>query len=305
MAGAQIYLGTSGWSYPSGFGKWKGVFYPRRWSGDELSYYAERFPAVEVNSSFYHLPTAEAARGWAQRTPERFRFTVKLFRKFTHPEFFAREEGKSPEISTEDVTGMRLALDELAERGKLGALLVQYSDFFTKTEARAATLVRTLDYFRDYPLAVELRNKSWENANTAEILSHFDAAYVRIDEPFFNNLDESFATGDLQYWRFHGRNEESWRKPGTGNQRYDYLYAKDEIDELAEKIRRYMTPDGSKFVFFNNHPGGKAPTNAIELASRLHLKLPFEKFAHLADTFSKLRPITGNVGGQLDMLGDL
>jgi len=300
MATPHYYIGTSGWSYPSGYGNWKGIFYPRRWKGDELAYYAERFPAVEVNASFYRIPTAETARGWAERTPASFKFTMKLFRKFTHPEFFAREENASPEITPQDITGMRLALDALAERGKLGALLVQYPEFFTRSEAHTASLVRTLDAFRDYPLAVELRNTSWQDRNTTQILTHFHAAFVRIDEPFFRNLDEPYApAADLQYWRFHGRNAEAWRKPGAGNARYDYLYSGDEIDELAEQIRRYVTPEGSKFVFFNNHPGGKAATNAVELASRLHLKLPFERFTTLATAFPELRSITGGESGTL------
>ena len=299
---AHYYIGTSGWSYPSGFGSWKGIFYPRRWGGDELGYYAERFPAVEVNSSFYRVPAAEVARGWARRTPEAFKFTVKLFRKFTHPEMFAREENASPEITAGDVAGMRQVLDALAEQGKLGALLLQYADFFTNTEEHTTALVRTLDAFRTYPLAVELRHPGWRQPSTAEILAHFRAAYVRIDEPFFANIDNPALPNDeLQYWRFHGRNTEQWRTPGAGNQRYDYLYSEDEIDELAKAIRRYVTPDGSKFVFFNNHPGGKAATNALELASRLHLPLPFSKFANLANTFPELRPLTGGEGGQLGL----
>ena len=297
----SVYIGTSGWSYPSGAGNWKGSFYPRRWSGDELTYYAERFPAVEVNSSFYRIPSAEAARGWVERTPDGFQFTVKLYRKFTHPEFFAREEGKSAEITPEDVAGMRLVLDTLAERGRLGAVLLQYPDFYTKTNAHVTALVRTMDYFRDYPLAVELRNRSWEQPETVDILQHFRATGVRIDEPFLCTLDDPPVSRAMQYWRLHGRNTEWWSKPGAGNRRYDYLYTKDEIDELAEKIRRYMTPDGSKFVFFNNHPGGKAPTNAVELASRLHFDLPYHKFANLADSFPELRPITGGAGGQLEL----
>ncbi|MHB9132184.1 MAG: DUF72 domain-containing protein [Armatimonadota bacterium] len=299
---STLYVGTSGWSYPSGYGKWKGVFYPKRWGGDELTYYAERFPAVEVNSSFYRLPSREIARGWVERTPKDFLFAVKLYRKFTHPEFFAREEGASPEIQPQDIAAMRGVLDELAERGRLGALLVQYADFFHKKEETVSAVVRTLDYFRDYPLAVELRNASWENAQTREILDHFKAAYVRIDEPFFANLDAPHAPHDsLQYWRFHGRNTEHWRKPGANAQRYDYLYAPEEIDGLAEAIQRHVNPDTRSMVFFNNHPGGKGAANAVEIAACLGLPLPYQRFANLAESFPQLRPLTGEKDGQLSL----
>ena len=303
--GMMIYLGTSGWSYPSGYGKWSGIFYPPRWSGDELAYYAERFTAVEVNSSFYRLPGAATARSWVERTPAGFRFTVKLFRKFTHPEFYAREEGASPEISAEDVAGMRAALDALATEGRLGAALIQYPDFFFRNEANAAALSRTLDYFRDYPLAVELRNRSWQNSATDELLASYRATFARIDEPFFRNLGVPAASAEsVSYWRFHGRNTAGWRKPGAGARRYDYLYTSDEVDELADAVARHLQPDRPMYLFFNNHPGGQAAANAVSLAKRLKMPLDYAKFAHLATLFPQLKSITGEKGGQMSLPGE-
>ena len=86
----QIRIGTSGWNYPRGRGTWNGVFYPRVRAGhfDELSYYAEHFDTVEVNSTFYGQPRAEVSRAWVARTPAGFEFSVKLYQKFTHPGMF-------------------------------------------------------------------------------------------------------------------------------------------------------------------------------------------------------------------------
>ncbi|MHB9027115.1 MAG: DUF72 domain-containing protein [Armatimonadota bacterium] len=300
MQTPRIYLGTSGWSYPSGPGKWKGVFYPKRWSGDELAYYAERFPAVEVNSTFYRIPAPSSVHRWVEATPKEFRFAVKLFRKFTHPEFFAKEEDKSPGLTSEDIAGMRETLEILGEGGKLGALLVQYPDFYFKNDEHVSQLVRTLDLFRDYPLAVEMRNRTWDNGHTRDMLEFFRAAYVRIDEPLYQNLDEPYAPPKtLQYWRFHGRNTAMWRKRGAGEARYDYLYPPEEIDRLADSVKRHANPEEDNFVFFNNHPGGKAPANAVMLAYRMGLPLPYQRFANLANVFEALRPITGEEGGQL------
>ncbi len=303
MVTAPLYIGTSGWSYPSGYGKWSGIFYPRRWAGDELAYYAERFNAVEVNATFYRLPALETVRGWVRRTTAGFRFAVKLFRKFTHPDFYAREEGQSPEITAEDVAAMRGVLDVLAEEGRLGAVLVQYPEFFHQREANITMLARTLDAFRDYPLAVELRHTSWENARTRALLSERHAAFARIDEPCFSNLDAPDAAKErLSYWRFHGRNADAWRTPGAGHGRYDYQYTPDEVDALAELIARRLQSDRPMYLFFNNHPGGKAAANAVSLAARLKQPLPYAKFSLLAKTFPELKPLTGEAGGQRSLL---
>ncbi len=88
----ELRIGTSGWNYPSGHGTWNGVFYPpargRAKSFDELAFYAEHFNTVEVNSTFYGQPRAGVCRSWAERTPDGFEFSVKLFQKFTHPKMF-------------------------------------------------------------------------------------------------------------------------------------------------------------------------------------------------------------------------
>ncbi len=87
---SNLRVGTSGWNYPSGKGTWNGVFYPKpRPKGfDELAFYAEHFDTVEVNSTFYGQPRAEITRGWADRTPSGFEFSVKLYQSFTHPRMF-------------------------------------------------------------------------------------------------------------------------------------------------------------------------------------------------------------------------
>jgi uncharacterized protein YecE (DUF72 family) len=89
---SNIRVGTSGWNYPTGRGSWNGVFYParraRRKAFDDLAYYADHFDTVEVNSTFYGQPRPDVTRGWADRTPAGFEFSVKLYQKFTHPRMF-------------------------------------------------------------------------------------------------------------------------------------------------------------------------------------------------------------------------
>ena len=100
---ADVCIGTSGWNYPRGRGSWNGIFYPagaqakkggRRF--DELAFYAEHFDTVEVNSTFYRVPSVDMVRGWVRRTPRDFEFSLKLFQKFTHPGMFRAATGTTP-----------------------------------------------------------------------------------------------------------------------------------------------------------------------------------------------------------------
>ena len=193
---AGIRVGTSGWSYPSGKGTWNGIFYPaqpaRRPRGapkfDDLAFYAEHFDTVEVNSTFYRVPAIEAVRKWAGRTPERFEFALKLYQKFTHPDMFAKATGGDPaNLGRKDVDDFRAAIEPLASAAKLGPLLAQFPASFKNDPESRGYLEWLLNAFREYPVAVELRHRSWSDnpRETAALLAGFKAALVQIDEPKF------------------------------------------------------------------------------------------------------------------------
>src|ERR671936_674785 len=163
----DLRIGTSGWSYPAGRGTWNGVFYPKpRPKGfDELSFYAEHFDTVEVNSTFYGQPRAEVTRRWVERTPANFEFSVKLFQKFTHPRMFKeRVTGTLPDDARHDdelvealarpndadLDEFRRGVDPLASSGRLGALLAQFPPSFKNTPASRAYVERLLRAFGDY-----------------------------------------------------------------------------------------------------------------------------------------------------------
>src|SRR4051812_24578132 len=149
MSKAELRIGTSGWNYPSGSGTWNGVFYPprrrRAKTFDELSFYAEHFNTVEVNSTFYGQPRAEVTRAWAARTPADFAFSIKVYQKFTHPRMFrerltagvpddARGEAALLDAlarpNAADIDAFRKGIDPLASSGRLGALLAQFPASF-------------------------------------------------------------------------------------------------------------------------------------------------------------------------------
>ncbi len=183
-----VRIGTSGWSYPSGKGTWNGIFYPGgrgrgRGAGkfDQLAFYAEHFDTVEINSSFYRVPTADTTRDWAKRTPRDFEFSLKLYQKFTHPEMFHKASGKDPwDLGGKDVDEMRRALEPLAAAGKLGALLAQFPASFKNEPDSRAYVEWLLEQFRDYQLAVELRHRTWSD-DPVETLAILRAAERRLD----------------------------------------------------------------------------------------------------------------------------
>src|SRR4051812_24257752 len=196
-----IRIGTSGWNYPSGRGTWNGVFYPptrRRPRGfDELAFYAQHFDTVEVNSTFYSQPRSEVCRGWAERTPAGFEFSVKLYQKFTHPTMFgARVSSSLPEEvredaqlvqalarpSQSDLDEFRRGIDPLASSGKLGALLAQFPPSFKDAPASRDYLTALVRAFGGIPVAVELRHRSWSDriGATLALLNELEAAWVQI-----------------------------------------------------------------------------------------------------------------------------
>jgi uncharacterized protein YecE (DUF72 family) len=272
---AKIYIGTSGWSYPKGEGTWKGYFYPTG-KIDELEYYSQFFNAVEINSSFYRPPNPGYADNWAKKVPDGFLFAVKLWQKFTHPKMYQETTGTDEVVvSQADIDLFRNSIEPLARKGKLGPLLAQFPPSFTNDIYNRNILEAIFKGFKDYRLAVELRDRSWsDDENTAQILIENHIAWVQIDEPqFSSSIDKELPiTSKVAYFRFHGRNREMWWK-GDTETRYKYLYSSDEITELANKVQLTAIKAESLFAFFNNHWQGYAPRNAIGMKNALRLPL--------------------------------
>ena len=262
----MIYVGTAGWSYPEGAGKWEGVFYPPDRHIDRLQYYAERFQAVEINSSFYRPIVPHVARSWAQKTPTDFRFTAKLYQKFTHPKMYKEATGAEAEVRGEDFARFKEGIAPLAEAGKLGALLAQFPPSFKADEETLTQLEDLLRQFADYPLAVELRHRTWSDSKeAARLLAEHDVAWCLIDEPMFRtSVGAVPLTSRLGYLRFHGRNAADWWR-GDRETRYDYLYSTPEQAELAAEVQAVAERADDTYVFYNNHYRAKAVANATQL----------------------------------------
>ena len=260
----RMWIGPAGWSYED----WKGIVYPagagRRF--DPLEYVARYFDVVEINTSFYRPPPATWTRSWAQRVEDhpRFRFTAKLWRGFTH-------ERETPP-STKDLDAYREGIDPLAEQDRLLAVLAQFPWSFRNEPEERRWLAAIVDAFDDYPLVAEVRHASWDEPDTLAWLRERGVGLAAIDQPLHEGslgaVDR--RTGPVAYYRFHGRNFESWFAEGRpSHERYNYLYDRNELEPWVGRMKDAAGDAAVKAVvaITNNHYQGQAAVNALQLKS--------------------------------------
>ena len=308
----DVRVGTSGWSYPSGKGRWNGIFYPASRSRrqgtdtfDELRFYAEHFNTVEVNSSFYGQPRSDVTSGWAERTPAGFEFSVKLYQKFTHPKMFRETAQKRApgaegalldllaQVTQPDIDEFRAGIDPLAAAGKLGALLAQFPPSFKDSPASRDYLMHLLQAFHDYPLAVELRHRSWSDSmsDTLAMLNAFGAAFVQIDEPKFRlSIRQNYLPNvtSFYYMRLHGRNVARWWRHDKSEDRYDYLYSGKELQEFSDIAGAANALVKKSYLYANNHFAAKSVTNAVMLKAQLGQPLEGEYPPELVERYPEI-----------------
>ena len=253
----MIRIGCSGWSYP----EWVGPFYPSG-TRDKLQYYSRVFSTVEVNSSFYGDIPQLTVRSWVKKySGSGFRFSVKAPRTLTHR-------------SLSDGTDQALLLVDkfledlvwpLRDSGILGMTLFQIPPFFGLDEIlNLASVLGESDLAGIRP-RVEIRNKDLLRREVLDKVFHGTSIMPVIPDSPDLTVDSGIRIlGRSDYLRLHGRNRSKWSAQGSGMSRYDYLYSTEEMQLMAEEIRKLDSGDDI-FVYFNNHPGGKATKNAISL----------------------------------------
>jgi uncharacterized protein YecE (DUF72 family) len=259
MGAGVVRIGPAGWSYKD----WEGIVYPPHGSRfDHLTYLAQYFDTIEVNSSFYRIPPPSHAASWVRRTGsnDRFAFTVKLYRGFTHDREFAAG----------DLQAYRDFLDPLASEGRLGAVLMQFPWSFKNDETSRARLEMLFGEFAGYPKALEVRHATFQNDAFAKFLDEHGVSVANIDQPLFSDSVKpaEIVTGGLGYVRFHGRNYQKWFAHEESWERYDYLYSPEELQPWADRISR-MSEARDIFVITNNHFRGQAIVNALDLGRML------------------------------------
>lgn len=303
VAREKIFIGTCSFT-EEGMVK---TFYPLSLPPrDRISFYAERLDTVEIDSSFYALPSERNSILFVERTPKDFKFHFKAFglltkhpvpvsrlgktlRGYLHQDFsgdIVREPQK--ELLEKAFEMFWSALLPLHRAGKLRSVLFQFPPWFTKSDENMEYIFFCKEKLPGFLLTIEFRHGSWltekEREDTFEFLRQHNLCYVTVDEPqvgFYGSVPPvAESTGEIAYIRFHGRNKDNWLKKGISTvERFAYLYSKEELEEWVPKVRDLSQRSKETYVMFNNCFAYYALKNAkmfAELVGGLKGKKPIE-----------------------------
>ena len=255
-----IRFGPAGWSYDD----WGGIVYPahRPHGFHEAEYLANFFDTIEINTTFYHPPRAEAAQNWVRRVQHNpnFRFTAKLWQRFTHERTASRQDERI----------FKEGLQPLLEAGLLGALLMQFPWSFKNNKENREYIGGLVMQFMEFPLVLEVRHESWNKPEIYQLLRELGVGFCNIDQPVIGQSirPSERSTSPVGYVRLHGRNYEHWFTSSEHpEERYDYLYSRGELEGWSERIRHVAQAADATYVVTNNHFRGKAVANALQLIS--------------------------------------
>jgi uncharacterized protein YecE (DUF72 family) len=251
-------------------------------SGEErLRYYAERFPTVEANSTFYRLPDESMVARWAERLPEGFVMHVKAFGLMTrHPvklevlpldlqgeapiDSRGRVERPSRELRAEVFRRFLAALEPLRASGKLGGILMQFPPYVVPKPASYDYLEWAQHQLDGHEMLVEFRHRSWfeQPTETLGFLERHGMTYVTVDAPPSVIPLVVAHTTQTAYVRFHGRNEQTWyKRTGSTAERFDYLYSGEELRVWARTLRALAAEAEAVYALFNNN--GRSPSTDV------------------------------------------
>ena len=265
----EALIGTSGYDYP----EWKGIFYPQDLKRkDFLSYYATQFNALEVNNTFYNMPTADRLLSFWERSEGKLQFSLKANRMLTH------EEGPAWEL---DASLFLHAVSTLANKSCLCAVLFQFPQSFHYTPENRVYLSKLIDAFGSLPVVIEFRHIEWIRESVLEGLQSRGVGLCYCDMPELkylpnNALEERVVPESVKspsfYLRLHGRNADAWYASDNspnGSSRYTYDYTDQELSEFVPVIQNVILTGRQPIVFFNNHPNGSGARNAKRLCELL------------------------------------
>jgi len=257
----MLRIGPAGWDYQD----WQGVVYPPGLKGtDRLTFLAAWFDVVEINVTFYRPLGPQVASPWlgAVADSPNFRFTAKLLNRFTHER----------QLAAMEVAQFRDGLLPLLAAGRLGALLAQFPYSFHNTAENRAYLLKIKAAFPEFPLALEVRHRSWQRREVQEFLRETGWEFCNLDQPLVSYPlgATRWVTGSLGYLRCHGRRKGEWFKFGEDRQaRYDYYYGPEELADLAARTQKLLAQAPDVYLIFNNHPAGQAIANGLEVSHLL------------------------------------
>ena len=287
---SRILIGSASWTDKTLIEC--GRFYPKGCNSAEarLRHYATQFPLVEVDSSYYGMPSPANAQLWAERTPEDFTFNVKSFRLFTghqtspivlHKDIQQALGPDAPrtlyykdtpsEIADELWRRFSEALEPLRQAGKLGAVHFQFAPWLLRNREGMAHVEHCVEKMEGHLLSVEFRNKSWFDGENAQRTLAFERAlgvvHTIVDGPqgFPNSVPDIWEATHprLALLRLHGRNHETWNiKSNASSSRFNYWYSKEEMAALVPQVRQVASLADSLHVVFNTNYQDQGQVNA-------------------------------------------
>ena len=293
----MIRTGTCSWTEKTLLKS--GEFYPPdiKSARERLEFYSDHFNTVEVDSSYYAIPSEQNALLWAERTPDNFIFHFKAYGALTghgvNPRSIPKdilsllpdnEQNKrftyikQPEIIKAIGERFVNVLEPLRSSNKLGVVVFQYPQWFHFNPLNFEYILLCKKLMDGIPLAIEFRHGSWLTNNRAKEVFGFlrknDLSYVTADEPQYGSLATipylPEVTSEIAYFRFHGRNTQNWLKKGVETSlRYSYLYSDIELEEFAGSVRRLNRKAKKTYAMFNNCHGGFAVRNALRFKELL------------------------------------
>jgi uncharacterized protein YecE (DUF72 family) len=253
----EVLLGTSGWSYK----EWEGPFYPKG-EKKKLTFYANFFQTVEIDSTFYAYPSQGMILGATKGTPPGFQFSAKLPKLITHEKKLDLEKGVK-----EDLFRFMHLMKPLIDDGKMGPLLVQLPPSFSYSGGLAR-----LDAFlqvvpSDVSFAVEFRNRSWLGKDEVlALLRQHNVAITTVDEPLLP--PDTTTTADFAFVRWHGHGERPW---------YNYRYRDEELQPWTEKVEAIASKTKKLYGYFNNHFRGYAVENSLKMMEMVGVANPEQR----------------------------
>jgi uncharacterized protein YecE (DUF72 family) len=283
MAG-RVVIGTSSWADPGFVEEW---YPPGMAARDRLGWYAQRFDAVEVNSTFYAVPDQGTVARWAQVTPKDFTFDVKLHRllsrhsadlKSLPPALRegAQTSGRgrvvlTPSLEAALAEEVLKAVEPLEHAGKFGAFLLQLTPAFSPREHHLDELSGLLERLAPRTVAIELRHRGWVDdkriEQTLDWYEQHGAAWVAVDAPPGDHVPimpavDAVTNPKLAYMRMHGRNTEGYMTGKSVAERFDWDYSDEELEEIAGRVESMAEQAGEVHAMFNNNRGADAPSAA-------------------------------------------
>ncbi|HEY2804329.1 MAG TPA: DUF72 domain-containing protein [Gemmatimonadales bacterium] len=283
-----IRVGPAGWTYPDSPGHVYPADVPKSFDG--LAFFAEYFDTVEINASFYAPQPPRNYASWVKRVRHnpRFKFTAKLWQRFTHDDRSVVDGRQSTaDWTPDDVRAVTEGYTILRDEGLLGAILAQFPWSFKPSAVNCQRLTRLADDFAQFPVVVELRHGGWAQREHALLLKRLGLGFCNIDQPVIGDSlgPTAGATSGVGYVRLHGRRYDTWfEERASAAARYDYLYSAEELEPWVRRIEKIAQAEGVReiYVIANNHFEGKGAANALMIRSMLtgeKVKAPATLFA--------------------------